>query len=133
MKKYKKVTYTLEKSIVDVIHKRSLFENIPQSQLVSFYIQNGYSLMVDEYKDSGGKPIPSIRKRFGTVPKTFTLPNEVVEVINWFSDMMSVKRSHLVSALKVDFERELKKKEEERLSQQIDELMKLMDETYNIK
>ena len=52
MKKYKKVTYTLEKSIVDVIHKRSLFENIPQSQLVSFYIQNGYSLMVDEYKDT---------------------------------------------------------------------------------
>lgn len=89
--------------------------------------------MVDEYKDSGGKPIPSIRKRFGTVPKTFTLPNEVVEVINWFSDMMSVKRSHLVSALIVDFERELKKKEDERLSQQIDELMKLMDETYNIK
>lgn len=126
MKKYKKVTYTLEKSIVDVIYKRSLFENIPQSQYVSFCIQKGYSLMVDEYSESGGKPIKSITKRFGTIPKTFTLPNEVVEVVNWFSDKMSVKRSHLVSALIVDFEREMQREEDEKLSQQIDDLMNMV-------
>jgi len=89
--------------------------------------------MADEYSESGGKPIKSLTKRFGAVPKTFTLPIGVVEILNWFSDMLSVKRSHLVSALIVDFESEMKRKEDEKISQQIDALMKIVDESYHIK
>ena len=56
MRKHKKVCYTLEKSVVDIIEKRSLMENIPKSKILLFYIENGYELMYEELESSNGKP-----------------------------------------------------------------------------
>ena len=130
---HKKVTYTFEKSIIDVIQKRSMIENISKSKLLSFYIQSGYGLMVDEYYESNQQPIKTIRKRKNTIPQTFTISTDILDVIDFFSKKLDVKKSHLVMSCVVNFEREFKRKEDERLSQQIDDLMKIVDESYHIK
>ena len=49
----------------------------------------------------------------------FTLPIDVVDTLSWFSQQLDVKKSHLVRCCILDFER----KESEKLSQQIEELM----------
>lgn len=133
MRKHKKVCYTLEKFVVDIIEKRSLMENIPKSNILLFYIQNGYELMYEELESSNGKPIKSIRKRKNTIPKFYTLPFDCLEVLNFFSKKLDVKKSHLIMCCVVNFERELKKKEDEKITQQIDELMNLVDKSYHIQ
>ena len=107
MKTHRKVTYRFNQSIIDAIRDRAMIENITRSELLAFYIQQGYALMLEEFDESGGKPIPSIRKRSNTIPKTYTLPIEVEQTLSWFSQKLDVKKSHLVMALVIDFERKM--------------------------
>lgn len=133
MIKHKKVTYTLEKGIIDFIENKSDSLGISKSKLISLYIQSGYDLMVDEYYDNGCKPLVDVRKkRNNTIPKTFTLPIDVESTLSWFSKKLGVKKSHLVMGCIVDFEREFQRKEREKTSQIIDDLVKIVDESYNI-
>ena len=127
MKKHKKVCYTFEKSIIDVIENRSRLENIPKSKILLFYIQSGYEMIYEEFENSDGKPIKTIRKRKNTIPKNYTLPLDCLEVIDFFSEKLDVKKSHLVMSCVVNFERELKRKENEKLTKDIDDLMDEME------
>ena len=65
--------------------------------------------------------------------KFYTLPFDCLEVLNFFSKKLDVKKSHLIMCCVVNFERELKKKEDEKITQQIDELMNLVDKSYHIQ
>lgn len=133
MKTHRKVTYRFNQSIIDAIKDRAMIENITRSELLAFYIQQGYALMLEEFEESGGKPIPSIRKRSNTIPKTYTLPIEVEQTLSWFSQKLDVKKSHLVMALVIDFERKMAELEQKKLDAQIDELMKLAEEEYHLE
>ena len=121
MKKYKKVTYTLDQSVIEIIKNRSFIDSISMSKFLSLCIQSTYDLMIDEYYENNKQPLDGIiRKKKHTVPKTFTLPINVESNLSWFSEKLGVKKSHLVSASIINFD----KTESEELSQQIDELMK---------
>lgn len=133
MKTHRKVTYRFNQSIIDAIRDRAMIENITRSELLAFYIQQGYALMLEEFDESGGKPIPSIRKRSNTIPKTYTLPIEVEQTLSWFSQKLDVKKSHLVMAVVIDFERKMAELEQKKLDAQIDELMKLAEEEYHLE
>ena len=120
MKKHKKVTYTLNRDIINMIDRGSFIETIPKSTYLSLCIQSGYEMMLEDYNDNDKKPLVGVaRKRKGTIPKTFTLPIDVADTLSWFSHKLDVKKSHLVRCCILDFE----KKESEKLSQQIEELM----------
>ena len=100
---HKKVTYTFEKSIIDIIEKRSMIENISKSKLLSQYIKNGYEIMIDEYYKNNKQPIKSIKKRKNTIPKTFTISTEILDVIDFFSKKLDIKKSHLIMSCVVNF------------------------------
>jgi hypothetical protein len=104
-----------------MIDRGSFIETIPKSTYLSLCIQCGYEMMLEDYNDNDKKPLVGIaRKRKDTIPKTFTLPIDVVDTLSWFSHKLDVKKSHLVRCCILDFER----KESEKLSQQIEELMR---------
>ena len=120
MVNHKKVTYTLSQRAINIIERRSFLSNQSQSRWLSQCIQLGFEMMVDDYYDNNKQPLvgaPS--KRRHTIPKTFTLPSDVVTSLNWFSEKLGMKKSHLVTASVLSFE----KMEEEKLRNHIDELM----------
>jgi hypothetical protein len=126
MKQHRKVTYTLDKGIIDIIEKRSFLGDISMSKFVSNCIVLGYEMMIDGYYENNKQQLVGvIRKRRNTIPKTFTLPIDVIDTLNFFSDKLDVKKSHLVRCCIRNFEIE----ESERLSKQIDELMKSVEIT----
>jgi len=116
----KKVTYTLGQRVINIIERRSYLSDISQSQWLSNCIQLGFQMMVDDYKDNNEQPlVGSKKKRLNTIPKTFNLPMDVITTLNWFSEKLGMKKSHLVIGCVLNFERA----ESEKLSQQIKELM----------
>jgi hypothetical protein len=132
MIKHKKVTYTLEKGIIDFIENKSIRLGISKSKLISFYIQSGYDLLVDEYYENECKPLIGVRKkRDNTIPKTFTLPIDVENTLSWFSEKLGLKKSHLVLGCIVDYEIDSKRKEDDKISHIIGDLMKIVDESYH--
>ena len=130
---HKKVTYTLKPSVIEMIERRSLLTNISKSKLVSHYIVSGFDMMVDEYYENNKQPLNVVKKMNDNIPMTFTISTDILDVIDFFSDKLDVKKSHLVMSCVVNFERELKKREEEKLNQQIYELMELVEESSHNK
>lgn len=137
MKNHKKVTYTLQKEIIDIIEKKSHLEKIPQSKLLSIYIQSGYEMLLEECDENDSESISEFPKKiFNTTPKTFTLPIDVENTLTWFSNKLLIKKSHLVKCCIKNYERMEKEKEQQEISEyilkieqsdldeQIDELMK---------
>ena len=137
MKNHKKVTYTLQKEIIDIIEKKSRLEKIPQSKLLSIYIQSGYEMLLEECNENNNESISEFPKKiFNTTPKTFTLPIDVENTLTWFSNKLLIKKSHLVKCCIKNYERMEKEKQQQELSEfvskieqsdldkQIDKLMK---------
>ena len=119
MKNHKKVTYTLQKEIIDIIEKKSHLEKIPQSKLLSIYIQSGYEMLLEECDENDRKLISKLPKKiFNTTPKTFTLPIDVENTLTWFSNKLLIKKSHLVKCCIKNYEFMEKEKEQQRISEQ---------------
>ena len=119
MKNHKKVTYTLQKEIIDIIEKKSHLEKIPQSKLLSIYIQSGYEMMLEECDENDSESISEFPKKiFNTIPKTYTLPIDVENTLTWFSNKLLIKKSHLVKCCIKNYEFMEKEKEEQRISEQ---------------
>ncbi|MCN4144008.1 MAG: hypothetical protein LC437_02720 [Thiohalomonas sp.] len=130
MVNHKKVTYTLDQRVINIIERKSYLTDLSQSRWLSNSIQLGFEMMVDDYYDNDKKPLVGAkRKRPNTIPKTFTLPTDVVTTLNWFSEKLGMKKNHLVSASILNFE----KTEEEKLDKKIDDLMKSVEEAYSNK
>ncbi|MDZ7817629.1 MAG: hypothetical protein U5K55_02980 [Aliarcobacter sp.] len=131
MKNHKKVTYTLEKEIINIVEKRSALEKIPQSKLLSIYVQSGFEMLMEEYNEHNSELISKLpRKIFNTTPKTYTLPIDVEKILSWFSNKLLIKKSHLVKICIQNYELMEKEKEEQKISNQIDELIVLMEQSY---
>jgi len=120
MVNHKKVTYTLDQRVINIIERRSFLSDLSQSRWLSNCIQLGFQMMVDDYYDNGEQPLVGCdRKRPHTIPKTFTLPIDVINALSWFSDKLGMKKSHLVIGCVLNFDRT----ESEKLSHQIEQLM----------
>ncbi|WP_394707256.1 hypothetical protein [uncultured Desulfobacter sp.] len=86
-------------------------------------------MMMDEYNENNKKPLVGAPiRRHHTIPKTFTLPLDVINTLSWFSDKLGIKKSHLVVGSVLNFE----KMEEAKFYQyrNIDDLMNAFVETY---
>ncbi len=120
MVKHKKVTYTLNKRAINTIERCSFLSDVPMSKFVSHCIELSYEMMIDDYYDNDKQPLVGAKKkRSNTIAKTFTLPIDVIRILEFFSDKLGMKKSHLVSASILNYEQ----MESEKLSQQIKELM----------
>lgn len=119
MKNHKKVTYTLQKEIIDIIEKRSRLKKLPQSKLLSIYIQSGYEMLLEECDENNNELISKLPKKiFNTTPKTYTLPIDVENTLTWFSNKLLIKKSHLVKCCIKNYELMEKEKEQQRISEQ---------------
>jgi len=126
----KKVTYTLDQRIINIIERRSFLSDQSQSRWLSNCIQLGFQMMVDDYYDNNEQPLVGAKKkRLNTIPKTFTLPTDVINTLSWFSKKLGIKKSHLVIGCVLSYE----KMESEKLSEQIKELMGSVVESYDLK
>lgn len=93
----RKVTYTLDREIIDHIKFRSRSLNITHSEFVAKSILMGLDMMMDGYNENNQQPIVGVvRKRPQTIPITLSLPIEIVDALNGFSHILNVKKSHLV-------------------------------------
>jgi hypothetical protein len=93
----RKVTYTLDRDIIDHIRIQSRSLNISHSGYVAQSILMGLEMMMEGYDENNQQPIIGVvRKRPHTIPITLTLPIEVADALNGFSHILNVKKSHLV-------------------------------------
>jgi hypothetical protein len=109
MESKKKVCYTLRKEVIDIIEKRYISENMSKSDYLSKCIEYGYEMMEEEACVT--EPLDYSIKRFeNTIGKTFTLPIEVINQLNYFSEKLDMKKSHLACCCVLNFEYETKEK-----------------------
>lgn len=102
----KKVCYTLEQKAIDKIDQLSGLKKRAKSKYLSDCIKYSCKKMMKEYCDMGSdNDVNNEKKSFnydiknrtsGTIPKTFILPINVIEDLNWFSEKLGMKKSHLV-------------------------------------
>ena len=94
---HKKVTYTLDKDVINHIKVQSRSLSITNSAYVAQSIQMGYEMMMEAYDENYRQPtVGVVRKRPQTIPITVSLPIDVVETLNGFSQILNIKISHLV-------------------------------------
>lgn len=93
----KKVCYTLDQKVIDLIDKKSALKKKTKSQYLADCIEFSYSMLMGEYKKNGRKPFTNFeKKRSSTIPKTYILPLSVIKTLDFFSKKLGVKKSHLV-------------------------------------
>lgn len=123
----KKVTYMLDKKSIRNVERLSLLSDISMSKVVSNCIEFGLQDLLEAYNFSDRKPIIGIiRKRKGTTKKSFTLPVKNIQILNWFSEKMDVKKSILLCSLIENF----KRAESEKLSKEIEDFMNFIEEFH---
>jgi hypothetical protein len=68
-----------------------------------------FEVFENELVKYGGKITDKIPKKyFNTIPKTYTLPIEVVDRLNYYSNVLGVKKSHLVmSSIEIELNRKI--------------------------
>lgn len=124
MKNTKRVTFTLMKSDIRFINTQSENMKMYKSNFVSLCIEECFPLMKEELEEKKvlgyDSPYKVRKKFFDTYPITVTLPNDVVEKLNYYSKEIGVKKSHLVSISIYLMEEKIQTE----LSDDIDELMK---------
>ncbi len=97
MLNHKKVTYTLDRDVVTRIRLRSRSLNVTHSAYVAESIRMGYEMMLEAYDENYRQPnVGVVKRRPQTIPITVTLPIDVVETLHKFSQILNVKKSHLV-------------------------------------
>ena len=100
MKKSKRVTYTLPMGNINFIEKLSYYYDISKSKFVSNCIEDGFKLMEEELEDLKNGEYENIyeigKKMSDTKPITFSIPQSVVDRLNYYSSELGVKKSHLV-------------------------------------
>jgi hypothetical protein len=125
MIKSKKVAYTLDQKVIDIINELSIVEKKSTSKVLANCIQRGYGTMLADYYDNDEKPYSYTtgKRRKNTIRKTFTLPVNIVNDLDWFSKKLGIKKSHLILFCVLNFERP---------KNTLDQIDKIMDDLVNI-
>ena len=102
MKKHKKVTFTqTEKTIltmdIEMLMKSVEEGRVTKSSIIKDCLIKSFGLFEEELKKYGKDTFKNILKKYpNTKPKTYTLPIEVVERLDYYSQNLGIKKSHLV-------------------------------------
>lgn len=102
MRTHKKVTYTLPKDIivsieVELLMKQSVGVEKSKSSIIKDCLLQSFGLFESELVEYGKKEFENIPKKFpNTIPKTYTLPIEMVERLDYYSKELGIKKSHLI-------------------------------------
>jgi hypothetical protein len=98
MIKSKKACYTLDKKVIDLINELSFVEKKSTSKVLADCIKRGYGTMLEDYYDNDEKPYnyTTGKRRKNTIAKTFNLPIDIVDELDWFSKKLGMKKSHLI-------------------------------------
>ncbi len=107
MIKSKKVAYTLDQKVIDIINELSFVEKKSKNKCLANCITRGYGTMLEDYYDNDKKPYnyTTGKKRKNTRRKTFSLPIDIVDELNWFSEKLGMKKSHLIIFCVLNYER----------------------------
>lgn len=99
----KKVAYMLDDRAVATLHEMSIVEKKSTSKILADCIKRGYGTMLEDDK----KPYnyTTGKRRKNTIRKTFSLPIDIVDELNWFSEKLGMKKSHLVVRCVMNYER----------------------------
>ena len=99
----KKVAYTLDQKVIDLIAEKSSLEKKTKSEYLADCIKTGYEMMLEDYQENDEKPLNCpIKRRKNAIRKTFTLPIKIIDELNWFSEKLGMKKSHLVVCCVLD-------------------------------
>ena len=129
MIKSKKVAYTLSPDVINLIDKRSVLEKKTKSQVLADCIKSGYEMMLEDYQENDEKPLNCpIKRRKNTIRTNFTLPIDVVNELNLFSEKLGMKKSHLVVCCVLDAIR--KESEECKITEEHKTTEELIDDLY---
>ena len=100
MIKNKRVSYTLQNKMIHFINHHSNWLNISKSKLVSQCIEECFPMMDEELnymrKTNGYSLYKHAKKFHNSFPITLTLSEIVVDRLNYYSQELDVKKSHLV-------------------------------------
>jgi len=98
----KKVTYILEEETHLHIAIRMLMKmgdgiKISKSEYIRDSLLANFEIFEDELKNDNIEQLAKLSKVFvGTKPITVTLPIEVIEKLEYYSEKLGMKKSHLV-------------------------------------
>jgi hypothetical protein len=125
MIKNKKVAYTLDQKVIDIINEMSIVEKKSKSKCLADCIKRGYGTMLEDYYDNDEKPYnyTTGKRRKNTIAKTFTLPIYIVNDLDWFSKKLGMKKSHLIIFCVLNYERP---------KSNLDQIDKIMDDCVNM-
>jgi len=125
MIKSKKVAYTLSPEVLDLIAENSALEKKTKSKYLANCIKRAYGTMLEDYYDNDEKPYSYTtgKRRKNTIRKTFTLPINIVNDLDFFSKKLGIKKSHLILFCVLNFERP---------KSNLDQIDKIMDDLVNI-
>jgi hypothetical protein len=125
MIKSKKVAYTLSREVIDIINEMSFVEKKSKNLCMAFCITRGYGTMLEDYYDNDEKPYSYTtgKRRKNTIRKTFTLPINIVNDLDFFSKKLGIKKSHLIIFCVLNFERP---------KNTLDQIDKIMDDCVNM-
>ena len=125
MIKSKKVAYTLSPDVINLIDQKSALEKKSTSKCLADCINRGYGTMLEDYYDNDEKPYnyTTGKRRKNTIRKTFSLPIDIVDELNWFSEKLGMKKSHLVVRCVLNYERP---------KSNLDQIDKIMDDFASI-
>ncbi len=121
MIKNKKVAYTLDQKVIDIINELSIVEKKSKSKCLADCIKRGYGTMLEDYQANNEKPYnyTTGKRRKNTRRKTFSLSRDIVDELNWFSEKLGMKKSHLVVRCVMNYERP---------KSNLDQIDKIMDD-----
>lgn len=124
MIKSKKACYTLDKKVIDLIAENSTLEKKTKSKYLADCIKRGYGTMLEDYYDNDEKPYNYTgKRRKNTLRKSFTLPVNIINDLDFFSKKLGIKKSHLILFCVLNFERP---------KTELDQIDKIMDDLVNI-
>ena len=102
MKTHKKVTYTIDEETLlqmDIVILMLFGEGkkVSKSEYIKNCLINSFDTFEEEIEEENIKLLKKLSTNlFGTKPITITLPFEVVEKLEYYSEKLGVKKSHLV-------------------------------------
>ncbi|WP_457747549.1 hypothetical protein [Sulfurimonas sp.] len=102
MKTHKKVTYTLDEDTLLHIDITILIlfgegKMISKSAYIKNCLINSFDIFEKEIEEENIEKLSRWSKKYeGTKPMTVTLPFEVVEKLDFYSQVLKMKKSHLV-------------------------------------
>lgn len=124
MIKSKKVAYTLSPDVISLINQMSFVEKKSKSKCLADCIKRGYGTMLEDYYDNDKKPYnyTTGKRRKNTIRKTFYLQLDLVDELNWFSEKLGMKKSHLIIFCVLNYERP---------KSNLDQIDKIMEDCVN--